>query len=147
MSKEIKRLANSFKRLIHVLSSGKNKPVKYGSHELFRAEVHILEIIAKNRGITATEITKRMDVTKGAISQIIIKLLKKKLIKKEPRTDDLKIQELFLTPEGESVIKFHTKHERILLVSLEKELESLDGKQIDIFSNIVNKLADHIDRD
>ncbi len=63
----------NLKKLIHVLSTGNNKPIAYGEVALYRAEVHILEVIEENEGITATEITEKLKITKGAVSQIIIK--------------------------------------------------------------------------
>lgn len=131
--------------MIHILSTGKNTPIKYGEIELFRAEVHILEVIANNQGITATEITRKMDITKGAVSQIVIKLIKKGLIVKKEQADNLKVKELFLTPTGKEVNRYHALREKSLLTSLRDHLDILSDKEIRVFSKIVNRVSDYIE--
>ena len=144
MENNKKDLIKAFKRMIHILSTGNNKPVKYGKVELYRAEVHILEIIEKNEGIIATGITQMMAVTKGAVSQIITKLQKKGLIIKKDKGDNLKIKELFLTEKGKEVIKYHEEREKALIMSLGSDFETLKDEDIKKFTNIINRVSEHI---
>ncbi len=53
-------------------------PLDYGTDDLlYRSEVHTLEVIEKNPGINVTGIAKALDLTKGAVSQTIRKLVEK----------------------------------------------------------------------
>ncbi|HQA52002.1 MAG TPA: helix-turn-helix domain-containing protein, partial [Spirochaetota bacterium] len=88
MNNDLDKMSDAFKRLIHSLTAGNNLPSDYAGVLLFRSEVHILEIIGKNPGITSSAITTKMKVLKGAVSQITSKLFNKNLIKKSPSRHD-----------------------------------------------------------
>lgn len=138
------KLFFSFKRLIHILTTGKKTSKEYGGVPLYKAEVHILEIIGKNPGITGSDIAKKMEVTKGAISQIISKLLKKDLMEKRIYEDNMRIHELHLTPQGLGVFEQHILHEQRLIDSILEDLKKCSEKDINAFTSIVDSLADYI---
>jgi len=140
------RLNLAFKRFIHVLGTGKNRPYKYGRTILFRAEVHILELIGKTPGVTASDIVDKMGVTKGAISQIIAKLQKKGLLRKSFKENNQKIQELSLTEKGKEVLQFHSEYEKKLLNKITPELDKCRPKDVERFITIINSAADFMKR-
>ena len=140
--KQEEQLIKAFKRLIHVLSTGKKTPFVYGKTTLYRAEVHILEIIGKSAGITATDIVNDMDITKGAISQIISKLLTKGLVDRSFQEDNMKNQELYLTDLGRQVLNYHEEHEQELKRKVMAELKKCRAEDIEKFTAIVNLITD-----
>ncbi len=140
------KLDLAFKRLINALATGKKTPYKYGNVILFRAEVHILEIIGKNLGVTASYIVNEMGVTKGAISQIIAKLQKKGLLRKSFRGSNLKSQELSITEKGKDVLRFHDEHEKKLINKIKPELDKLSTKDLERIIAIINAVADFVKR-
>jgi DNA-binding MarR family transcriptional regulator len=142
MIKEEEKLIHSFKRLMHVLSTGRNVSFEYGGTNLFRSEVHILEMIEKRNGITASEIGELMGVTKGAVSQVIAKLGKKGLIERFPRAGNTKMQEIFLTEKALAVLADHDKHEGKLIREVMAELKGCGSGEIERFAGIVNAVAD-----
>ena len=142
---ESEKMMTAFKRLIHVLSTGKNRPFRYGEVSIHRAEVHILEIIGKNQGITASGIGKIMPVTKGAISQTIKKLKARKLIQTTESESDRKIMELFLTKKGKTVLDLHDVREKTLLRKIAPELRDIDDETLGRFAAVVNHIADFAD--
>jgi DNA-binding MarR family transcriptional regulator len=144
MRKEEENIILAFKRLIHVLTTGKKLPYEYGRTTLYRAEVHILEIIGKKSGITASDIVNDMEITKGAISQIISKLFKKGLLQKSFKADNKKIQELYLTKKGAEVLSYHDEHEKELIKKLISELRRCRTEDIEKFTTIVHSVADFI---
>ena len=144
MKKEDRILINQFKLLIHVLTTGKRTPVTYGSVKLYRAEAHILEIIGKTEGITSTDIVRKFDVTKGAVSQLIVKLCRKGLIAKRFREGNLKTQELSLTELGHDTLLAHEKHEHALLARIEPKLNQLSPAATSQFAEIVRDIAEFI---
>ncbi len=144
MKKEDHILIDEFKRLIHVLTTGKRTPVSYGSVKLYRAEAHILEIIGKTEGVTSTDIVRKFDVTKGAVSQLIVKLCRKGLVQKQFREGNLKTQELSLTALGHATLLAHEKHEHDLLIRLEPQLDLLPPAVTSQLAGIVRDIADFI---
>ncbi len=136
------QLILAFKRLIHVLTAGKKKPFVYGNTTLFRAEVHILDLIGKRSGCTATDIVNDMEITKGAISQIISKLLIKGLVERFFQEDNMKNQELYLTEKGRQVLSYHAAHEQELRKKIMTELKKCSMEDVDRFTLIVNLIAD-----
>lgn len=134
----------SFKRLIHVLATGKNTARDYGGVSLYKAEVHLLEIIGKKPGITVSDISNALEVTKGAISQIVAKLLNKQLVEKILHPGNMRIHELHLTPQGTAIFIQHELHEQGLIESILAELESCNAQEVMKFASIVNIVADFV---
>jgi DNA-binding MarR family transcriptional regulator len=52
---------------------------------LYRSEIHTIETVGKNPGINVTRLSERTGVTKGATSQMLTRLGKKKLKKGQCR--------------------------------------------------------------
>jgi DNA-binding MarR family transcriptional regulator len=76
---------------------------------LFPAEIHVISTIKENEGIHITALAEKLEVTIGAVSQILMKLERKGLVIKER---DVKNQSRFLlkvTPAGELIHKNHLK--------------------------------------
>jgi DNA-binding MarR family transcriptional regulator len=76
---------------------------------LYRAEIHTIKTIGENPGINVTRLAERMTVTKGAVSQTIAKLVRKKLVQKTHVRENAKEIRLELTDLG--WIGFH-RHEQ-----------------------------------
>jgi DNA-binding MarR family transcriptional regulator len=140
--KEEQRLALAFKRLIHIFTTGRRTPHEFGDTALYAAEAHLLEIIGENPGITATDIVNYMQVTKGAVSQIVSKLFRKGLVQKSSRPGNMKIKELTLTEKGMEVFLLHEEHERELMQKMKAELNKCKPEDISIFTTLVNTVAD-----
>lgn len=145
MTKE-EKLALAFKRLIHLLTTGKRTPHEFGDTALYGAEVHVLETIGKNSGITATDIVNDMQVTKGAISQIVSKLRGKGLVQKSSKTGNVRIHELYVTEKGMQVLLLHDEQERELMQKMRAELKKCRPDDIPIFTSMINILADFAKR-
>lgn len=143
MTMKNQQLIHDFKRLIHVLSISKRNPVAYDDITLYRAEVHILEIIGNSANTTVTDIARDLGVTKGAISQIVSKLYSKEIIRKKEIPNSNR-QELSLTPRGKSIFKAHAQRERDLIESVDNKLEMLSTREIDIFRDILNSVTEFI---
>ena len=135
-------MLHAFKRFIHVLTTGKAKTFRCGEHTLYRAEVHILEIVGQNPGLTATDIVRRMEVTKGAVSQIITKLKDKGLLRQEVEAANLKLRRLFVTEAGQEVLLAHKKAEEDIVRLVLEELRGCDEKEVAAFARVVNAVAD-----
>jgi DNA-binding MarR family transcriptional regulator len=67
---------------------------------LFRAEIHTIRAIGDNSGINITKLAESMGITKGAVSQTVNKLVRKKLVRKGSAPDNAKEVLLELTELG-----------------------------------------------
>ena len=78
--------------------------------KLYHSEVHLLDMIKAHRGTSASELSRIMGVTTGAVWQVARKLLHKGLIERY-RHEDNKKEVLFqLTEKGEKASNGHRKH-------------------------------------
>ncbi|MGD9679037.1 MAG: MarR family transcriptional regulator [Vulcanibacillus sp.] len=97
------------------------KPRKYGTNDdLFMVEVHLLNLIGENSKINVTEISKKTNRTKGAVSQIIDKLVNKGIVYKNKNPLNNREVKLELSEEGQKIFNYHKlldkeKNESILL--------------------------------
>ena len=67
---------------------------------LYRAEIHTMKTIGDTPGINVTRLAEHMGVTKGAVSQTLGKLVRKKLVRKTNPPDNAKEVILELTDLG-----------------------------------------------
>lgn len=143
MTKSEIRLTHEFKRLIHLLSVGKRKPISFDGIELYRAEIHIIEIIGMSDGVTVTELAEMLTVTKGAISQIVNKLHAKELIEKTDKDTRNKVI-LSLSPKGRVVFSLHNNHEGQLLTSIREKLDGISEADVIKFAEVVSEISGFI---
>lgn len=143
MDATTKQLFSSFKRLIHVLTAGKKSPKEYAGVWLHKAEVHLVEMIGDVPGVTVSAIAGNMGVTKGAVSQIIKKLVDKNLIEKRPDEADRKVQALHLSPLGRVVYDEHEAMERELVQAILKDLEPCRPEDIKAFTSVCDRVSDY----
>ena len=96
-------------------------PRHFGTDDLlYPGEIHTIEMIGSRPDITATEISLTLDVTKGAVSQMIARLERKKLI---TRTRRQRTMDLALTEKGGSAYAAH----RAMHARLEGRIRSVIG--------------------
>lgn len=84
---------------------------RYGTDvPIHEAEIHMLKAI-KQTGLThVSGLAKKLGVTKGAVSQIIMKLHKKGLVTKGTDADNQSKLNVSLTPKGEAA---YARHEEL----------------------------------
>ena len=82
----------------------------YGTdQQLYEAEIHMIKSIKESEGIHVTGLADLLGVTKGAVSQIIMRLQKKGMIIKDTDPRNLSRLVLRLTPKGETAYVNHEK--------------------------------------
>lgn len=61
-----------------------SKPRSFGTEtDLSGSEIHLIEVVGQNEGLSVTDLAKRLGITKGAVSQTLKKLEVKDLVVKE----------------------------------------------------------------
>lgn len=119
--------------------------IKYKHKELYDmglmfSEIHVIDCIGKTQLINATSIAKELNMTKGAISKITNKLLRKELIKGNHLENNKKEIYYTLTAQGKEVFKIHevlhkVKHEKFIKILSKYDKEGL---------NIINSFLDDL---
>lgn len=97
---------------------------------LMLSEIHAIDCIGKNQLTNSTFISKELNMTKGAISKITSKLLKKELIKGNHLENNKKEIYYTLTAQGKEVFKIHEilhkdEHEKFVKILREYNKEVL----------------------
>lgn len=88
-------------RIINKYNQEENKKRCYGTDTvLTRKEIHTIYSIGKNSGINVTQLAKLQGVTKGAVSQMIYKLVEKGYVKKSVSMNSDSEVRLELTAAG-----------------------------------------------
>ncbi|WP_308898248.1 MarR family winged helix-turn-helix transcriptional regulator [Candidatus Desulfosporosinus nitrosoreducens] len=85
---------------------------------IFPSEINMLGVIRENEGIHITGLAEKLGVTKGAVSQILMKLQKKGLIEKTEDSRNTSKLVVTLTPKGKKAdanhMKFHEKLDSLM---------------------------------
>ncbi len=132
----------SLKRLIHILTVGRRVARSYAGIELHKAEIHVLEIIGRHPGVTASQISEIFSVTKGAVSQLTAKLLSKEVVEKRPYSMDIRAHELHLTSLGIKAFEEHEKYEAVLVSAILAKLETMPDEQVELFTSVIDMVAE-----
>ncbi|WMJ81560.1 MarR family transcriptional regulator [Clostridium sp. MB40-C1] len=107
------KISYTLLRIANELLEIEKKTRNYGTdQQLFEAEIHMIKAIKENEGIHVTGLADILGVTKGAVSQIIMRLERKGMIIKEKDIKNQSRLVLKLTPKGEIA---HINHERFHL--------------------------------
>lgn len=120
-----------------------SKPRKYGTDdELFMVEVHLLNLIGEDNKINVTRLSRKTNRTKGAVSQIIDKLVTKGLVNKSKNPYNNREVKLELTEKGKKVFHYHQyldkeKNENIL--SELPDFSTTDFKKYIAITNTIRK--------
>jgi len=88
---------------------------KFGTEEdLSGSEIHLIEAVGQNEGHSVTDLSRRLGITKGAISQTLKKLVSKELVVKEIDPTNASRTTVNLSTKGKIAYYSHLQwHERM----------------------------------
>ena len=105
---EFEKMAYGLVRISYKLLGGDRMTLNYGTDvKIHGSEIHLLCHIKRNPGSHISGIARELNVTRGAISQIVAKLEKKGLVVKDESPESKKILLLKTTEKGEKAYKGH----------------------------------------
>lgn len=113
------RISYSLLGVIYKFFDIDQKTRYYGTdHSLSYVEIHLITAIHRNEGIHVTGLAEVLGVTKGAVSQVLMKLETKGYVLKERDQLNQSRFLLKLTPKGETAhrhhIEFHDKFDELV---------------------------------
>ncbi|QSZ26566.1 MarR family transcriptional regulator [Aceticella autotrophica] len=137
----IEELCELFVHVVNQYNALDKMPYSYGiGQKLHLSEVHTIDAIGKHDNINITKLAQYLNVTKGAVSQMVRKLVNKNLVIKSisPETENEVV--LSLTELGKQVYEGHQRFHK----NLNKKIASLLAQQppgtIDILATLSKEL-------
>lgn len=145
-------MLDSLVKIVDGFNSTHRKGHDFGSGvKLYPAEIHTIQAIGDNPGITVTKLSKLLGVTKATVSERIGKLAKRSLVSKSQAEDNAKDILLKLTTDGKADYKGHLEHHRRIfqlfyenMKDPENTIERLTGA-FQEYLNICEKIGPELD--
>ena len=108
-------------------------------------EVHCIEYIGNHTDSNVTKLAKAFYVTRGAISKITKKLIKKGVLESYRKPDNKKELYFRLTEQGKTVHKIHEELHREFQERDKAVFEQVTEEQFDSVLRFVEKYSRHLD--
>jgi DNA-binding MarR family transcriptional regulator len=109
------------------------------------SEVHCIEYLGKNEDSNVTELAESFYMTRGAISKITKKLIKKGVIESYQKSDNKKEVYFRLTEQGKAINNIHEKLHKEFQDRDKVVFDQITEEQLDIILSFVEKYCRHLD--
>jgi DNA-binding MarR family transcriptional regulator len=109
------------------------------------SEVHYIECIGRNVDSNVTKLAESLYMTRGAISKITKKLIKKGLIESYQKPDNKKEIYFRLTEQGQEINKVHEKLHKEFQERDKVVFEQVTEEQFDSMLRFMEKYSRHLD--
>lgn len=125
-------------RVVGRLSAMYQAPREYGTGSpLYGSEIHTIQAIGNSIGINVTQLAEKMGVTKGAVSQMVSKLVEKGMVRKTRAQDNAKEVVLELTELGRIGFRNHERFDMKVLDSVREYCGSDLETKLDTFLSVM----------
>ncbi len=112
---------------------------------IYRSEIHIIQLIGDRRGVYISEISRLVGVTKGTVSQIVRRLENKGLVEKRTDESNNTRQIATLTEKGMTAYQAHVEYHQHKHKEMENFLASLSAENKTILEGFLDKAYDMIE--
>lgn len=140
------KLVLQFIRIMNKFNASEKAPKYYGTDVLlYSSEIHTIEAIGKKPKTGVTDLAIHLGVTKGAISQMIMKLIKKEMVRKirvSPKDNGV---ELELTEKGIKAFQMHEEIHRQMNAEIAKQILSSSRESIEACAGILTSVESFLD--
>jgi len=144
MNKE-EQVMMGFRNLFNKMSSLNKFKMKDRFEDYKSSEVHCIEYIGRNVDSNVTKLAESFYVTRGAISKLSKKLIKKGIIESYQKPDNKKEIYFRLTSQGEVINKVHEELHKEFQERDKAVFEQITEEQFDIMLRFVEKYSSHLD--
>ena len=111
------------------------------------SEVHCIEYIEKNKDSNVTKLADSFYMTRGAISKLTKKLIKKELIESYQKSDNKKEIYFRLTEKGREVYDIHEKLHNEFSERDKVVFEQVTEEQFNSMLHFVELYSQHLDKE
>ena len=141
MKRENRELAEQIMRLSNTLIFLEKKSIiEHGHIKLHPSEIHLMNVIAEERGRNASAMASRLGVTKGAVSQTLSRLEKKGIIFKTKDPQNKNELTVYFTSLGKNLLKQHHEMRASLRKRYDKYFSNISKEERDIIINFLKKM-------
>lgn len=131
-------------RLIMQLRRLERHPQTFGNAgSLTPSEIHTIEAIGYEGAVLMSELAARLGVTKGAVSQLIVRLEAKELVTRTSHPHDSRGIVISLTEKGKEAF---TAHEEVHVDFYDQLRTQVSEQEIEIFEKCIEKLNEFLQR-
>lgn len=109
------------------------------------SEVHCIEYIGRNVDTNVTKLAEYFYMTRGAMSKLTKKLIKKGVIESYQKPDNKKEIYFRLTEQGKEVYKIHEKLHKEFQERDKAIFEQVTEEQFDSMLSFIEKYSSHLD--
>ena len=128
--------------VMNMLLDEQKKPREYGGQLLYHSEVGFLNVVHRFPELNVSEMSSLLRITKGAVTQISVKLSKKELLEIYTKTGNKKEKYFRLTTAGEEVRKEHLRFHENSNRNLCNYLKTLDADKTKVIFDFLSHLKD-----
>ncbi|MCE5284671.1 MAG: MarR family transcriptional regulator [Pelosinus sp.] len=119
-------------RAFNTMYENAKQPHDYGTGQLlYQSELHTLSAICNHELVNASELAQIMGITKGAITQVVNKLIQKGLIEKFNMPGNKKEVYFHVTESGIRVNEAHCQYHKMMHEPVNKYLCELDKEKLE----------------
>ena len=147
MKKEKLIIHGKFQSIMNLTQQLEKVPKKFGTGEfLSRSEIHLIEIIGDNEGLSVTDIGMYLGITKGAVSQSLKRLEAKGFSLKKTDPENLSRSIVMLTAKGFTAFWAHKHWHETMDGGFLQYMEELGTSEINIIINFLERVEDFLTR-
>jgi len=144
MNEELHSMINVFIRILHLYSVIDKKPKDFGTGDLlYVSEIHAVHYIATHPEINMTQLAEMSGVTKGAISQTVKRLVRKRYVARYKSRNKKEVN-LRLSDKGFIINQKYEQFEKEKFVFAEKLYENASNEDITLIRNLFAIIYDNI---
>lgn len=142
MNKQIK-IIEKIVRLANKINQTNKIPRDYGTgHILYHSEIHTIEAINNHENVNASELSKILGITNGAVNQVTNKLINKGLIEQYKLNDNNKEVFYRLTELGETANLGHSEYHKVEYENILQYLNNANEDQIKAVDSFLDRLIE-----
>ena len=112
---------------------------------LYEAEIHMIMHIRDNPNLHLSAIAEKIGVTRGAVSQIVMKLERKGMISKSKSPQNKSMTMLSLTPQGETAYQEHKNFHQKFDCKITELLKDASPEQLEFLRKFLTGVEQIID--
>ncbi|MFU2031140.1 MarR family transcriptional regulator [Bacillus wiedmannii] len=144
MNKE-EQVMNGFRELYNKLVWLNKDKMEEGLKGFKSSEVHCIEYIENNADSNVTQLAEAFYVTRGAISRMTKKLIKKGLIESYQKSENKKEIYFRLTEQGKEIYKIHEELHNEFQERDKAVFEQVTEAEFESIISFVEKYSRHLD--
>ncbi len=137
-----------FRKIIFKINQNDKKPKNFGTDTLmYQSEIHFIEAMGINEGISTSSMVQKLQITNGAITQIANKLIKKGLMERFKKADNKKVVYYRLTEKGKIAFRNHQEFHSELNEKMVNYVSSLSNDHLNALMGLLKILEQNIPKE